>query len=354
MTGKGCVSRCTFCHRWIRGYRSYPLDNVIGAMKELKEAYNVGFFHIGDESFGVDTKTLDEFIERVRPLDVLFKIGAMEISTIHRRPDVIRRLKEAGCVQIICGMESGSDKILKIMEKRATSRQNLEVIKLLVQERMPTVHQLVIGMPGENDGTIAETIGCLKEAVKGDDAYPSISINYFQSLPGTPAYEFGRERGIFGRMLDEEEAYLLEISDVDACSPKHYRNITEEPASKVFLWPHRIWTAVTAEWHRRNGRQISRGKVGPVPYEWLKKRQLYFRMESLFGKTFWAGMLFLMRARIYGLAKSVLFTLGVKHEGDRSAFRIAEPRSLRKLLAVPDASRLSVSEANMMPLRMGR
>ena len=368
MTGKGCVSRCTFCHRWIKGYRNYPTENIINTMKTLKEKYNVGFFQIGDESFGANPRILSEFIEGVRSLDILFRIGAMRIPTIYHKPEIIHKLKEVGCVEMICGMESGNDKILSIMEKRVTREQNLEVAKLLMKEGMNTVHQIVIGMPGENDKTIAETIECLKQATEDTSDYPSVSINYFQSLPGTPAYEFGRQRGLFGKTLDEEEAYLLGISNIDACSPEHYKNVTEEPISKVFLWPHKIWSAVGAHWYRKRGwkaldkkidffshdDQNNSGSIFIRIWQWMNTKRFYFLMASSLRGPFWFIMLFLMRIRIYGFMKALFFTLSLRREEDRSAFKIKEPKSVRKMLTYPDPKEQSTSEVNMMPLRMGR
>ena len=65
---------------------------------------------------------------------------------------------------------------------------------------MATVVQLVIGMPGETDVTIEETIDFLKEVMKYyPDSYKNqlsflVSINYAQALPGTPLYEYAREK----------------------------------------------------------------------------------------------------------------------------------------------------------------
>jgi len=367
MTGKGCVSRCTFCHRWSKGYRSYPVDNFISTMKYLKEKYNIGFFATGDESFGTDIRMLNKFIDGVQPLDILFRVGGIRISTVYRNPGIVRRLKEVGCVKMVFGIESGSEKILTIMEKGVTRKQNMEVAKLINREGMHTTHQLVMGMPGENDKTIKETIECMKVATEDMDDYPynRISVTYFQSLPGTPGYEYMRMRGLLGKTLDDEEKYLLKVSDVNAASPKHYINVSEECMSKVLLWPYRIRYEATAHWYRRRGwkrlntltshdeENSYKNNFIRIWYS-LRKTRVFFLIVSLFGDLFWWLMIFPMRTHIYGLRKTVLFTLGIRKEDDRSSFIIKEPHSLRKFVKYPDPKELSVSEVNMLPLRMGR
>ena len=368
MTGKGCASRCTFCHRWVRGYRTYPIDNIINTMKYLKDKYNAGFFLIGDESFGTDPRMLDKFIEAVRPLDILFRVGAIRVSTVYRNPEIVRRLKEVGCVEMVFGIESGSDKILTIMEKGASSKQNLEVAKLLSREGMNTTHQLVIGMPGENEETVKETIQTMKSILDDPSVYPLISISYFQSLPGTPAYEFMRLKGLIGKTLDDEEAYLLKISDVNAGSSKHYVNVSEECRSRVLLWQHKIRVETTIHWYGlRKWRPFK--KPPESPSEMKKRRsesvlkqiwhifnssRFYFIMVMLLNGAFWWLTTFVLRIRLYGVKKAFFFSFGIKREEDRSQFIIKNPKSLRQLISYPDSSSLSISEANMLPLRKGR
>jgi hypothetical protein len=105
------------------------------------------------------------------------------------------------------------------------------------------VIQLVIGMPGETDLTIGETIGFLKNVHPymsnwRDTNFPSdsISINYAQALPGTPLYEYAREFGFIGKSIEEEESYLLRISDTDSYKEDHFVNYTGHPLLKVLMW----------------------------------------------------------------------------------------------------------------------
>ena len=94
VTSKGCVARCTFCHRWDRGFRQLSPAKVIGRTRYLMELYNVVFIQIGDENFGSDRKALDEFVELIAPLDVLWKVGGMRARTIDL--PLLKRMRDAG------------------------------------------------------------------------------------------------------------------------------------------------------------------------------------------------------------------------------------------------------------------
>ena len=147
---------------------------------------------------------------------------------------------------MIFGIESGSPTMLEVMEKKITVEKNIEALKYVYEAKLATVTQFVIGMPGETDQTIEETIDFLLKTMK---YYPDpfrkkitilASVNYAQSLPGTPLYEYAREHGFIGRSLDDEEKYLLEISDKNAYDSDHFINFTQQPLLKVLSWRHKI------------------------------------------------------------------------------------------------------------------
>ncbi|MFA5335878.1 MAG: radical SAM protein [Candidatus Omnitrophota bacterium] len=324
-TSKGCVNRCTFCHRWIKGYRVIPVEKVISAMKHLMDKYNVGFFCISDECFGESAQWLEEFIRLVKPLDVLFQVGGVRVSIIKNDPTVIMRLKEAGLTALYFGMESGSDKILRVMEKNANREENLSAARICAEAGVYTVIQLVIGMPGENDKTIAETTEFVK-SVSDSLPYPSaLSINYLQALPGTPCYELLRYHGFLGKTVEDEEEYLLKVSDINPDS-RQYINVSEEPLSRVKLWYRKIMESNRIHWLKMHG-----WKRPPFTQSFRKRDLIMDRAIDLFGERFWEMLIFRNRLYLYGVRKAVLLTFGLADEEDRSLFKVGSG-SLREIL----------------------
>ncbi len=238
---KGCVARCTFCHRWEKGFRARPVDQVIDHIKLLKQKYNVNYIDIADENFGADRELTNELVTRLGELDIAWRCAGVRAKTVNK--DMLAHWKANGCTSVIFGTESGSERILKIMEKNATVEENANALKWTSEVGLGTVIQLVIGMPGENDETIQETIDFLKNISTSltwwKEKSPSelVSINFAQALPGTPLYEWAREQGYIGVSIDEEEKYLIKISDTDAYKSDHFINYTGIPLLKVLMWP---------------------------------------------------------------------------------------------------------------------
>ena len=244
VVAKGCVARCTFCHRWEKGYRVSPQQSIIDHIKLLKEKYGVSHIDIGDENFGSYKEETLSLVKALKDLDLTWNAGGVRAHTINY--EMLKQWKENGCQSVMFGIESGSPTMLKVMEKKITLEQNIAAIKATYDADLLTVIQLVIGMPGETDKTINETVDFLINVM---DYYPRpfrnkidflVSTNYAQSLPGTPLYEYSREHGFIGKNIDDEEKYLLSISDKDAYDNDHFINFTKQPLLKVFSWRHLI------------------------------------------------------------------------------------------------------------------
>ena len=152
---KGCVSKCTFCHRWDKGIRFIPVETCMKRLDEIIEKYDVGFLYGADENFGTDKKWLAEFCAEIKKRDILFVVGTRAKGV---SPESLKMLKEAGCTDVTYGNETGSQRILEIMEKKVSIEDNYNAVKWAIEAGMNSIVQLVCGMPGESPDTIAETI----------------------------------------------------------------------------------------------------------------------------------------------------------------------------------------------------
>ena len=244
LTSKGCVARCTFCHRFEKGYRVMPVQKIINYMLFLRKEYGVNFIYVGDENFGSYKDSTKDLVELMGKHGFKWSAAGVRAHTVDY--EMLKFWKDNGCESILYGIESGSHKMLQVMEKKITREANLKAIKATYEAGLPTIIQYVIGMPGETDQTIEESYDFLKESIKYypdnfRDQYDFVtSINYAQALPGTPLYEYAREQGYIGKSTDEEEQYLINISDKDAYDVEHFINYTKQPLLKVYSWRHLI------------------------------------------------------------------------------------------------------------------
>lgn len=287
---KGCVARCTFCHRWEKGFRARPVDQVIEHVKLLKEKYDVGFIHVTDENFGSNRDLSRELATRLGELNIRWRCAGVRSKTVTK--ELLQHWRDNGCTYVEFGAESGSPRMLKIMEKNTTVEENLNALRWTSELGMGSIIQLIVGMPGENDETIRETIEFVKRVsdflLLWEDTTPSdlISINFAQALPGTPLYEWAREHGYIGRTLDEEEQYLIRISDTDAYNSDHFINYTGYPMLKVLMWPWWMRAEVDAHhWPQNERKYLSLFQIARYYSSLLVTRLREGRFEgSVFGR----------------------------------------------------------------------
>lgn len=266
LTTKGCVARCTFCHRWDKGFRTTPVDKLINHMKYLMERYNVGFFQFGDENFGSDRRHTEELVERVKELDILYEVAGVRVRSVD--PELLAEMKKSGCVAVYYGMETGSPKMLEIMEKNTPLDMNVKAARWTHEAGLNTIYQFVIAMPGETLDTIYETIEFAKVITEylPDPPRHNLSINYTQALPGTPVYEYARDVGLIGKTLEDEEKYLIQISDTDAGEDTKILNFTHYDYLTVQTWKFLIKLEADAHHYllRSSGRRPSWMKLGAM------------------------------------------------------------------------------------------
>jgi radical SAM superfamily enzyme YgiQ (UPF0313 family) len=222
MTGRGCTHHCLFCYRHMKGVRYFNIDYVVRHIKFLKENYGIRGFQFADELFNGSVERVFAFCDAIEAngLDIFYMVGGARVDNINEK--MLKRLKETGCIEMNYGHESGSDKILKEYRKGTTVKQNRE-ITLLTTKKVGLICpvQLVIGPPGETDGTIRETIQFLKDI----DAY-RFSLNYLIALPETPIWEYIMKN----RLIADVEKYLDLVAEYGGA-----------PLLNLTKMPDKIW-----------------------------------------------------------------------------------------------------------------
>jgi len=244
---RGCVNRCTFCFRNMRGIRIHSIKYIGDLIEHVVKKYNIGHISFGDECFGPTKKWLWDFINMIkeRNFDLTYHIVGMRVGVIDL--EIMRALKELGVWHIQFGFESGSQKILNVMEKNTTVEQNIEAARLAKEVGINTIPFIIINYPGDTTKTIYETIDFLKRA---DLTSESFRPTFPLAMPGTPLYEFARLKGF----IADENKYLESISDINAESlfeSEQFINYTSEPDSVVRSWMRLVRNEVTEHYKKK-------------------------------------------------------------------------------------------------------
>lgn len=177
MTSRGCVRRCVFCSDapcW-PGYRAMCGKRIFQEVKFHKERYKNKLGHIDfmDLVFNGNMNSLIEFCD----LMIEAKLDLNWTANMYIRPEmtrkVIKKMKAAKCEHIIIGIESGSEKVLRLMNKYYSMADADRIIKQMYDEGICVTANFMFGFPGETEEDFESTLDFLRRNTKFMGVYPS-------------------------------------------------------------------------------------------------------------------------------------------------------------------------------------
>jgi len=190
VTTRGCPWHCGYCSQvYSDKLRFRSPELVAEEMEFLEKTYNVKEIVFFDETFTIGKKRMKRLCEEIlrRGLKVRFNIRA-RVDTVDR--EVLTWLKKAGLKSIHMGVEAGTDRVLKIMNKQITREQTMEAFRTARELGIETRGYFMIGY---YDTTPADVEDTIKFASSIGLDWASFSVA--TALPATDLYRIAQERG---------------------------------------------------------------------------------------------------------------------------------------------------------------
>jgi len=188
---RGCYQKCIFCgSNVVFGHRirCRSVGNIIAEMKQVISEMGYYGFNFHDDNFAVDHKRTLDLCKEFKTLDVVWRC-LTRVNTVDE--EILANMKEAGCKEIIYGVESFSQKILDNLHKGTTVKQNLHAMKLTKKAGIQTKAGIIVGSPGETWETIEETKKGLRECPPD---YWNVSV--FTPYPGSAVFANPEKYGV--------------------------------------------------------------------------------------------------------------------------------------------------------------
>jgi len=188
---RGCPFNCAFCYnrafnqnRW----RVWSIDHVIKDIEFLKEKYQIDAIKFYDDNFFVDKNRALEILKRINlPAHLEIRIDMVD-------EDLVKALKEAKVFDLAFGAESGSNRILSMINKGITAEKIIEAVKLLAKYQVPASYSVIVGLPTETKEEFNATLDLLYEIYK---IHPNafFTLGAFLPYPGSLMYDFTIKKG---------------------------------------------------------------------------------------------------------------------------------------------------------------
>jgi anaerobic magnesium-protoporphyrin IX monomethyl ester cyclase len=204
MTSRGCPFQCDFCSRPVFGnrFRSRTAANVAD---EVEAVRGLGYERVwfADDCFTLNRKRLlsicNELVRRRMHIgwECLSRVDTVDLP-------IAEKMKEAGCVRVFFGLESGNNAILKMMNKQATVKQAEDAVNVFRKAGVQTGAFFILGYPGENDRTVLDTV----------DFASSLPLDYLSftfpyPIPGTLLFERVKDRMVCEDWKEPDGFHLI-------------------------------------------------------------------------------------------------------------------------------------------------
>jgi anaerobic magnesium-protoporphyrin IX monomethyl ester cyclase len=308
--GRGCPFRCNFCYHHSRP-RYRPVDLMIAEGVEALERYNATILYFSDDLVLSTPKRARQLVEALRSLakPLEYSVSARFDILARMNDDLLANLKDTGCRIMGLGIESGSDRILKLIGKHCTADMILTGLERLKKAGILPSVSIMVGQYTETRDDVEASIRLMQESVRTN---PNIQYNFTITtpFPGSQLYDLIFQKGY---LKDDREFYEKYFS-----TPHEWKqvvNLSEMDDAEVIQMHKKIFKLYWKEKMRAlgagvflvggaqialgklNGRLLARVRPKSVPNGF--SRRIHRQIDAAYNSTL--GLLDHYRLRLQGI-----------------------------------------------------
>jgi anaerobic magnesium-protoporphyrin IX monomethyl ester cyclase len=241
LSSRGCPYRCNYCSQILpRGWRARSPESVVSEWRWLVEELGAAEIGVLDDSFNIDRQRALAICDLIigQGLNHVPWIMINGIRANLADEELLGKMREAGCIRTAFGVESGNQQILdSVIHKQLTLDQVRAAFGAAKAVGMETIGFFIIGLPGETEETMEDTI---RFACELDPVVANFSMA--TPFPGTRMYDQVLERG---RLLvhDWHEFAFFENKaqfETDEMPAELVERKWREAYRRFYLRPHRV------------------------------------------------------------------------------------------------------------------
>jgi radical SAM superfamily enzyme YgiQ (UPF0313 family) len=232
-TARGCPFPCNYCVKTFGSKTSFRTpENIMKEIRNIYHDYGIKHFRFIDDTFTTKKSRVKELCKLMLSEKIKARWTCLSrVNTLDN--ETIKLMKEAGCVRIYLGIESGSQKVLDYLDKNQKKETILPTIDKIKNSGIEAIGWFIVGTPAETSEDFRQSIDLARKS-KLDFVVVSQLIPY----PGTPLFEKLKEKTNFSLF-----PYKNEFKDEKISSK--YHNLEKKFYREFYFRPgyilKRIW-----------------------------------------------------------------------------------------------------------------
>jgi radical SAM superfamily enzyme YgiQ (UPF0313 family) len=211
LASRGCIGACSFCdeRRFWKTYRARSAENIFAELRLQKELTGISNFELVDNMINADLGFLERLSSQI--IESKLKIRWCGRARISRMPfSLLSKMKAAGCVKLNFGIESGSDRILRLMRKNITVKDAEETIRDVTKAGILVSTNWMVGFPTETWQDFFMTLIFILRNRKYMD---EVNFANITTIPEASAIRDEMKRYSIKKIIDEREWIGLDNSN---------------------------------------------------------------------------------------------------------------------------------------------
>ncbi|HKM83550.1 MAG TPA: radical SAM protein [Candidatus Acidoferrum sp.] len=223
--GRGCPFACTFCSTndfFRRNFRLRSPERVLREMRMIAAAYSIREFELVHDMFTVDLRRVAAFCEAMIASGEKFT-WSCSARTDRINEELLDLMARAGCRGIFFGVEAGSRKMQKIIDKHLDPERAEEVIDATERAGIRSTVSLITGFPEETWEDLRQTIRVFMHSVRCPKSQPQ--LNLLAPLAETPLYSKHRNELLLEELCSGMSHQGRSNSDEDIQLIRNYPEI---------------------------------------------------------------------------------------------------------------------------------
>lgn len=243
VTSRGCPHRCGFCYNMLfnkRSWRKHSVGFVVSQINRLKEERGINGIMFMDDEFFVNKKRAISIVEQI---DLPY-YASCRIEYID--DEFARQLAETKCRYLLIGLESGSDRILKLINKDIKVSDIKAGLRALSNyPQIQVSGSLIFGFPTETRDEFRSTLKLIVELLD-NKSNMTFTTGWYMPYPGSELYEFAIQHGFHPPKRTEDWEALdrwidnFELTWVDWISTAETTEVRNNVVFLAFLYRFNI------------------------------------------------------------------------------------------------------------------